>query len=75
MTSSLHNAGQSIRATVERYRRAFDDVSATPTLRLPEVIQFPVNNICNSRCVMCDIWMQKRSDDITPEEVRKGAQP
>lgn len=72
MTSSLHNAGQSIRATVERYRRAFDDVSAAPTLRLPEVIQFPVNNICNSRCVMCDIWMQKRSDDITPEEVRKG---
>lgn len=37
----------------------------------PKVIQFPVNNICNSRCQMCDIWQQKKEHEITPFELRK----
>ena len=35
----------------------------------PTVIQFPVNDICNSRCVMCNIWRRKRDKEITPEEL------
>src|SRR4051812_41896991 len=36
----------------------------------PRVIQFPVNDICNSRCVMCNIWQRKRDKEITPDELR-----
>jgi polysaccharide pyruvyl transferase WcaK-like protein/MoaA/NifB/PqqE/SkfB family radical SAM enzyme len=38
----------------------------------PIVIQFPVIDICNSRCQMCRIWENKKSDDITPEMLRVG---
>jgi MoaA/NifB/PqqE/SkfB family radical SAM enzyme/polysaccharide pyruvyl transferase WcaK-like protein len=37
----------------------------------PRVIQLPVNDICNSRCIMCNIWQRKRSKEITPEELFK----
>lgn len=37
----------------------------------PTVVQFPVNDICNSRCVMCNIWQRKREREITPEELRR----
>lgn len=37
----------------------------------PVVIQFPINDICNSRCVMCDIWKRKRDKEITPDELRQ----
>jgi len=37
----------------------------------PIVIQFPVNDICNSKCVMCDIWKRKRDKELTPDEVRQ----
>lgn len=35
----------------------------------PTVIQFPVNDICNSRCGMCNIWQQKRDHELTPDEL------
>ncbi len=35
----------------------------------PTVIQFPVNDICNSRCGMCNIWQQKRDHEVTPDEL------
>jgi MoaA/NifB/PqqE/SkfB family radical SAM enzyme len=38
----------------------------------PVVIQFPVIDICNSQCQMCRIWENKKSDDITPEDLRRG---
>ncbi|MCE9591938.1 MAG: polysaccharide pyruvyl transferase family protein [Planctomycetes bacterium] len=38
---------------------------------LPTVLQFPVNDICNSRCGMCNIWQRKRDHEITPDELRK----
>ncbi|WP_422412446.1 MULTISPECIES: polysaccharide pyruvyl transferase family protein [unclassified Endozoicomonas] len=42
------------------------------TLKKPRVIQFPVIDICNSRCQMCRIWENKQSRDITSDELRKG---
>lgn len=41
-------------------------------LERPKVIQFPVIDICNSRCQMCRIWENKKSKDITVEQLRKG---
>lgn len=35
----------------------------------PTVIQFPVNDICNSRCGMCNIWQRKRDHELTPDEL------
>lgn len=36
----------------------------------PIVIQFPVNDVCNSRCQMCNIWQQKFDYQITPAELK-----
>lgn len=41
-------------------------------LERPKVIQFPVIDICNSKCQMCRIWENKKSNDITVERLRLG---
>jgi polysaccharide pyruvyl transferase WcaK-like protein/sulfatase maturation enzyme AslB (radical SAM superfamily) len=41
-------------------------------LEKPIVLQFPVIDICNSQCQMCRIWENKKSDDISPEALRRG---
>jgi polysaccharide pyruvyl transferase WcaK-like protein/MoaA/NifB/PqqE/SkfB family radical SAM enzyme len=41
-------------------------------LERPVVLQLPVIDICNSRCQMCRIWENKKSDDLTPDQLRKG---
>lgn len=41
-------------------------------LEKPVVLQFPVIDICNSRCQMCRIWENHQSRDITPDELRRG---
>ncbi|MEM7114004.1 MAG: polysaccharide pyruvyl transferase family protein [Chloroflexota bacterium] len=38
-------------------------------LEKPIVVQFPVNDICNSRCQMCNIWQKKLNHQISPEEL------
>ena len=38
-------------------------------LEKPIVIQFPVNDICNSRCQMCNIWQKKLDYQISAEEL------
>ncbi|MFN0293155.1 polysaccharide pyruvyl transferase family protein [Pedobacter helvus] len=35
---------------------------------LPEVINFNANDICNSKCTMCNIWQQKQDNEITSEQ-------
>ena len=37
----------------------------------PTAISFMANDICNSRCVMCLIWEQKKDTEITPAEFRQ----
>jgi polysaccharide pyruvyl transferase WcaK-like protein/MoaA/NifB/PqqE/SkfB family radical SAM enzyme len=37
----------------------------------PTVIQFPINDICNAHCVMCNIWKKKRDKELTPDELRQ----
>ena len=34
----------------------------------PEVLNFQVNDICNARCVMCNIWQNKRGKELSPDE-------
>jgi polysaccharide pyruvyl transferase WcaK-like protein/sulfatase maturation enzyme AslB (radical SAM superfamily) len=40
-------------------------------LERPTVLQFPVNDICNSGCEMCHIWRQKRDREISPAELAR----
>ncbi len=48
-------------------------IKARPySLEKPIVLQFPVIDICNSACQMCRIWENKKSDDITPDQLRLG---
>lgn len=49
--------------------QAWRDAGPNPVLRKPTVLQFPVNDICNSRCQMCRIWEQKRDEEISPEQL------
>lgn len=37
----------------------------------PIVVQLPVNDICNSRCVMCDIWRKEPGPELAPEQLRQ----
>jgi MoaA/NifB/PqqE/SkfB family radical SAM enzyme/polysaccharide pyruvyl transferase WcaK-like protein len=37
--------------------------------RLPEGINMNANDICNSKCVMCNIWQQKQEYEFSPEEL------
>jgi MoaA/NifB/PqqE/SkfB family radical SAM enzyme/polysaccharide pyruvyl transferase WcaK-like protein len=34
-------------------------------LELPVVVQFPINDICDSKCQMCNIWQQKRDREMS----------
>lgn len=54
-----------VRATYWEWR----DATLAPPQRLPTVLQFPVNDICNSHCQMCHIWQRKRDHEITPDEL------
>ncbi len=36
--------------------------------KYPKVIQLPITYICNSRCVMCNIWKMDRSNEMTLDE-------
>jgi MoaA/NifB/PqqE/SkfB family radical SAM enzyme/polysaccharide pyruvyl transferase WcaK-like protein len=40
--------------------------------RLPEGINMNANDICNSKCVMCNIWKQKKDYEFSPEELEKA---
>jgi len=37
----------------------------------PAAISFMANDICNSKCVMCLIWEQKKDKEITTDEFRQ----
>lgn len=37
----------------------------------PHVINLLANDICNSRCAMCLIWKQKRTQELTPVELEQ----
>jgi molybdenum cofactor biosynthesis enzyme MoaA/polysaccharide pyruvyl transferase WcaK-like protein len=37
----------------------------------PTAISFMANDICNSKCVMCLIWKQKKDKEITADEFRQ----
>ncbi|WP_220721016.1 polysaccharide pyruvyl transferase family protein [Agarivorans litoreus] len=41
-------------------------------LEKPTVIQFPVIDTCNSKCQMCRIWENKKSQDITISQLKMG---
>lgn len=78
--------GLGLRARSQKYRQAFREGATRIGRGLtqiwreewleqyrpgcPHVLQFPVNDICNSRCVMCNIWQRKRDKEITPVELR-----
>ena len=39
--------------------------------RKPERIQFPVNDVCNAKCVMCNIWQKNKTYEISAQELAK----
>lgn len=47
-------------------KRSFVDTSK---LHHPGVINLLANDVCNSKCTMCNIWQQKLDFEITPEQL------
>ncbi len=41
-------------------------------LEHPVVIQYPINDICNSRCQMCSIWARDVDDAMAPERLAQA---
>ncbi len=39
--------------------------------RLPKVLSLPITDNCNARCVMCDVWRNKSTDELTSAELRR----
>ncbi|MEQ5767638.1 polysaccharide pyruvyl transferase family protein [Halomonas sp. H33-56] len=37
----------------------------------PVVINFPITDNCNSRCVMCNVWKDSVKGELSPEEIFK----
>ncbi len=35
----------------------------------PEVLNFQVNDVCNARCVMCNIWKNKKGPEMSPTQL------
>jgi len=50
---------------------AWREAGKAPPLRKPTALQFPINDICNSRCQMCRIWERKRDEEISPEQLAR----
>ncbi|MEM4143005.1 MAG: radical SAM protein [Candidatus Bathyarchaeia archaeon] len=38
---------------------------------VPRLFLFPITSRCNSRCVMCNIWRQKETSELTLKQIRK----
>lgn len=36
----------------------------------PQVINYQINDICNARCVMCNVWRRQRGPELSPDEFR-----
>jgi polysaccharide pyruvyl transferase WcaK-like protein/sulfatase maturation enzyme AslB (radical SAM superfamily) len=47
--------------------RAIQRTASVTGLR-PTTLNFQVNDICNARCVMCNIWQNKRDKEMSPAE-------
>lgn len=39
--------------------------------RYPEILQFPITNVCNSKCVMCNVTSNISKEEMTIEEFKK----
>lgn len=37
--------------------------------RYPRVINFPITDNCNSKCVMCNVWKEKAENELTPNKI------
>lgn len=37
----------------------------------PVVINFNANDICNSKCTMCNIWQQKQDFEVSPDQLQE----
>jgi MoaA/NifB/PqqE/SkfB family radical SAM enzyme/polysaccharide pyruvyl transferase WcaK-like protein len=44
---------------------------ATSVLRKPSVVNLNANDICNSKCAMCNIWEQKQGFEVSPGQLQQ----
>lgn len=47
------------------------ETKVLPSVRKPTVINLNANDICNSKCAMCNIWEQKQGFEVSPEQLKR----
>ena len=52
-----------------RYDFEEGSLASMVLLQLPEGINMNANDICNSKCVMCNIWKQTLDFEFSPEQL------
>ena len=40
-------------------------------IKYPKIINLPITEICDSRCIMCNIWNDKKVDEFTEESIKR----
>lgn len=53
------------------YDSKIKPVISKPPLRRPTVVNLNANDICNSKCAMCNIWEQKQGFEVSPAQLEQ----
>jgi radical SAM protein with 4Fe4S-binding SPASM domain len=64
MTEMLKNQISNFRANVKKY------FFSRSQQIVPRLLLFPITNRCNSRCVMCNVWQQKETRELSLDQIR-----
>ena len=54
---------------ISQHRNFTADCPEGEIAPLPNTLNLMVTNICNSRCVMCNVWNRKQEKEFTPVEL------
>jgi Fe-coproporphyrin III synthase len=61
----------SVLVSISIPRESADGNAATHQIHTMPVVVISPHNQCNCRCVMCDIWRIRESQEITPEDLER----
>lgn len=60
MVKKINTAFRYIRNLVTNERQGFKE---------PSILNFPITDNCNSKCVMCNVWKESVANEITVDEI------
>lgn len=71
MTRMLDNCINNVRSELSLYKLRFNELFDKYFIKKPTILNLLINDVCNSKCVMCNIWKMKIDKEISPEELNQ----